>query len=130
MTGSDAKNRLLDKLLDAVELVKLNQHDKANELLREIIREDSDFEYAWLWMSVTVESLDQSSVCLDNVLRVNPTNHYAAGALSRIREPERNMQRRRGRVQFYRDVAFFLMWGFIIVLLYVMLVTIVGAPPV
>ena len=77
---------------------------------RELIREDNDFEDAWLWMSVAVESLDQSSLCLDNVLRVNPGNFNAASALHRIRSPEMEMEKRRGRIRIYRDLAFSALW--------------------
>jgi hypothetical protein len=105
----------IDRLLDAVELIKANQRDEARGLLRDLIREDSDFEEAWLWMSVAVDSLDQASVCLDNVLRVNPGNFEAAGALYRIRIPEMQMQKRRARLRMSRDMAFGIMWIIIIV---------------
>jgi hypothetical protein len=107
----------IDKLLDAIELVEDERPNEARVLLRELIREDSNFEHAWLWMSVVVETVDQSTLCLDNVLRVNPANRHAAGALYRIREPEIKMQQRRGRMLFLRDAAFFGMWMFILILL-------------
>jgi hypothetical protein len=65
-------------------------------------------------MSVAVDSLDQASVCLDNVLRVNPDNYEAAGALYRIRIPEMKMKRRRSHLRMYRDMAFTVMWVLII----------------
>ncbi|MEO0563382.1 MAG: hypothetical protein AAF125_14835 [Chloroflexota bacterium] len=117
--NTDSSHRI-DRLLDAIELVEADRRDEAQTLLRELIREDGNFESAWLWMSVAVDTLDQSTVCLDNVLRVNPKNHQAAGALYRIREPEILMQRRRGRMVLYRDTAFVVMWVFILVLLPVM----------
>lgn len=104
----------IDRLLDAVELIKANQRDEAHGLLRDLIREDSDFEDAWLWMSVAVDTLDQAAVCLDNVLRVNPRNYQAAGALYRIRIPEMQMKRRRARLRMYRDMAIGVMWVIII----------------
>lgn len=116
MTATDYSTHRIDRLIDAIELVKEDRHDEARRLLRDLIREDSDFEDAWLWMSVAVDSLDQSSVCLDNVLRVNPLNQYAAGALYRIREPEMRMQRKRGRLMLARNLAYMTMW-FIIMLL-------------
>jgi hypothetical protein len=116
----EAQGHRIDRLLDAIELVQQNRREEARVLLRELIREDGDFEHAWLWMSVAVDNIDQSSVCLDNVLRVNPDNHRAAGALYRIRLPEIRMQHQRGRAVFYRDAAFFGMWIFILVLLPVM----------
>jgi hypothetical protein len=104
----------IDRLLDAIELVKANHRHEARLLLRDLIREDSDFEDAWLWMSVAVDSLDQASVCLDNVLRVNPHNYEAAGALYRIRIPEMKMRKRRSHLRMYRDMAFTVMWIIII----------------
>jgi hypothetical protein len=104
----------IDRLLDAIELIKANKRDEARYLLRDLIREDSDFEEAWLWMSVAVDSLDQASVCLDNVLRVNPDNYEAAGALYRIRIPEIKMKTRRSHLRMYRDMAFTLMWLLIV----------------
>ncbi len=113
---SDDADRI-DRLLDAVELVKSNRRGEARHLLRELIREDNNFEDAWLWMSVAVDLLDQSSICLDNVLRVNPRNLEAAGALYRIRIPELEMDKRRARLRFYRDFALTSMWFVIVVLL-------------
>lgn len=113
----------IDRLMDAIEMVKDNRREEARRLLRELIQEDNNFEDAWLWMSVAVDSLDQSSLCLDNVLRVNPDNSEAAGALYRIRKPEIMEERRRGRIRLYRDLAFGLMWLLVLVLLYAMLFT-------
>ncbi|HVU09840.1 MAG TPA: hypothetical protein VHD90_01130 [Phototrophicaceae bacterium] len=122
----------VDRLLDAIEMVKANRHAEARHLLRELIREDANFEDAWLWMSVAVDSLDQSSICLDNVLRINPKNVDAAGALYRIRIPELEMQKRRARLRFYHDMASSALWFIIIVLLIAGFVTITslasGAP--
>jgi hypothetical protein len=110
MTDAEAADSRIDRLLDAIELVKDERRKEAVNLLRELIREDNDFEDAWLWMSVAVDSLDQSSICLDNVLRINPGNGEAASALHRIRGPEMLMEKRRNQIRFYRDLAFSLMW--------------------
>jgi hypothetical protein len=109
--------------MDAVELVKADQRREAIVILRELIREDNDFEDAWLWMSVAVDSLDQSSICLDNVLRVNPANYNAATALHRIRSPEMAMEKLRGRIRMYRDLAFSGFWLLVFILLYSLLFT-------
>jgi hypothetical protein len=120
MTDQGGEERI-DRLLDAIELVKNDQRAEAVRLLRELIRENGDFEDAWLWMSVAVDSLDQSSICLDNVLRVNPGNAEAASALNRIRAPEMLLERRRSKLRFYRDLAFGSMWLLVVLLLYAML---------
>lgn len=109
MTDADGAARV-DRLLDAIELIKAERRAEARALLRDIINEDADFEAAWLWMAVTVDSLDQSAVCLDNALRVNPRNAGAASALVRIRAPEIAQARQRNQLRFYRDLALGLMW--------------------
>ena len=126
MASAEAASRI-DRLMDAVELVKSDHHPEAISILRELIREDNDFEDAWLWMSVAVESLDQSSICLDNVLRVNPGNFNAASALHRIRSPEMQMEKRRGRIRIYRDLAFAGLWLLVLILLYTLLFTFLSA---
>lgn len=120
--ASDGAARI-DRLIDAIELVKANQLDDAQIILRELIRDDADFADAWLWMSVTVDTLDQASVCLDNVLRVNPANRDAASALYRIRIPEMELERRRVRLRFWRDMALTLMWLIILGSLYAVFLT-------
>lgn len=113
----------IDRLLDAIELVKVDRTEEARSLLRELIRDHNDFEDAWLWMSVAVDTLDQSEICLDNVLRVNPDNLQAAGALHRLRESEMSMEKRRNRLRLYRDLSLGLMWMMVISLLYAVLLT-------
>ena len=113
----------IDLLMDAIELVKVDRRPEAVNILRGLIHADNDFEDAWLWMSVAVDSLDQSSICLDNVLRVNPANNEAASALFRIRSPEMELEKRRGRLRIYRDLALVGMWMLVLGLLYSLLFT-------
>ncbi len=122
MTTADHQDSArIDRLLDAIELVRDERREEALQLLRQLVHDYNDFEEAWLWMSVVVESLDLSSICLDNVLRVNPDNAYAAAALYRIREQEMGIQQKRSRYSFYRDLAFIGLWVLIMLLLYSML---------
>jgi hypothetical protein len=109
--------------MDAIDLLKEDRRREAIHILRGLIREDNDFEDAWLWMSVAVDSLDQSSICLDIVLRINPQNGEAAGALHRIRGPEMLLEKRRNRIRMYRDLAMVGMWLMVVSLLYAMLFT-------
>ena len=83
-SGEDARAERIDRLMDAMELVKAERRAEARALLHDLIRDEPDFQDAWLWMSVAVDSLDQASICLDNVLRINPRNAAAASALYRI----------------------------------------------
>lgn len=122
-----ARQARIDRLLDAIELLKEDSREEARRLLRDLIREDNDFEDAWLWMSVAVDTLDQSGLCLDNVLRINPENTLAAGALSRLRESELRMAERRARYRGRRDVAFTFMWLIVFFLLFAAFLTVFGA---
>ena len=120
MTDSSREDRI-DRLYDAIDLLNAGERQPALALLRDLIREDNDFEEAWMWMSVAVDSLDQSAVCLDNVLRINPNNSVAAAALHRIRQPEMLFEQRRTRLRFYRDMTLASMWILVVALLYTML---------
>lgn len=116
-------NSRIDRLLDAIDLIKEDEQQEAYDILRSLIQEDGNFEHAWLWMAVVVKSLDQAIVCLDNVLRVNPENTMAASALFRLRESEMIVEKRRERLRNSRNVSLSLLWGLTIVLLYAMLIT-------
>lgn len=108
----------IDRLLDAIDLVKADKRSEAQPILRSIIQEDSNFEDAWLWMSLAVDEIDQSIICLDNVLRINPDNIDASTALYHLRQSEFRAQKKRSRLRQYRDLAntaFWLLICFIIV---------------
>lgn len=111
---SEAAAGRIDRLLDAIELIKADRRPEAVALLRDLIREDANFTDAWLWMSVAVDSPDQASICLDNVLRVNPNHQAAAGALYTLRTPAIEMERRRSTLRMLRDMSVTLLWIIII----------------
>lgn len=117
MSTDEAAAERIDRLLDAIELVKEDRNDEARRVLQLLIQEDNDFEDGWLWMSVVVDSVDQSILCLDNVLRVNPNNAQAAAALYRLREHDMRAEERRSKLRFNRDLAMILMWLLIFVLM-------------
>jgi tetratricopeptide (TPR) repeat protein len=123
---SDSEHRI-DRLLDAVELLKADAQEEALSILRQLIREDKDFEYAWLWMSVAVDDVNKSIVCLENVLRINPDNRIAAGALYRLRGPEMQSRQYRAKLRSYRDTALFVMWLLILGVMVAIFVTSSGA---
>lgn len=100
----------IDRLMDAIDLVRDERREEARALLHDLIREDPDLQDAWLWMSVAVDSLDQASICLDNVLRINPRHSSAASALYRIRIPELALERKRTRLRLSRDLSASLLW--------------------
>jgi hypothetical protein len=115
---SEARQARIDRLIDAIELVKTDKREEARAILRDLIREDANFEDAWLWMSVAVDSLDQASICLDNALRINPKNYAAAGALYHLRIPQLEMEQRRSRLRMVRDISLTLMWVLVLFVLF------------
>jgi len=100
----------VDRLLDAIDLLNADQREAARLILRDLIHQDSDFEDAWLWMSVAVDTLDQATVCLENALRINPENVRAAEALLRLRAPDLAITQRRDALRNLRDLTSGLFW--------------------
>ena len=117
MSEQEEASHKIDRLLDAIEFVKADKRQEAMPLLRQLIQEDNNFEDAWLWMSVVVENIDQSIICLDNVLRINPDNINAANALYRLRLVEAEAERERVRLRQLRDWAFTAFWVLITVII-------------
>lgn len=120
MSYDDDAAARLERLLDAIDLIREEKRRDALPILRGLIREDKDHEEAWLWMSVAVDSIDQSILCLDNVLRINPHNIMAAGALYRLRRDEMASEKRRAQLRGYRDLVVAMLWLLIIIALFAM----------
>jgi len=116
------KNRI-DRLLEAIELVENDCAEDARSILRVLIQENSDYEDAWLWMSVAVDSLDQAVICLDNVLRINPNNVNAASSLYRLRIAEFGDEHKRAQLRTYRDWAMVALGILIMGLLFAILIS-------
>jgi hypothetical protein len=106
-----------EQLVGAIELVKQERRKEARELLRALIQEDNDFEAAWLWMAVVVDSLDLSEICLDNVLRINSNNAQAAEMLYRLREHEMSAKKDHYRLLLGRNLSLGLFWLLVIFIL-------------
>ncbi len=116
----------VERLMDAIDLIEAGDKESARSILRGLIRENSNFEDAWLWMSVAVDSIDQSVVSLENVLRINPRNTYAAEALYRLRQPDIQSERERSRLTFIRDSARIILWILVLTLLFAVLIDSMG----
>lgn len=122
------KNHKIDRLLDAMELVKIDKKAEALPILRELIHEDSNFEDAWLWMSLAVDEMDQSIICLDNVLRINPDNLQASTALYHLRQVEIEAEKKRNQLRRYRDFSVAALWILIGILLFATIITFTLSP--
>ena len=67
-----------ERLLAAgIRAARVNQHDKARDLLMRVLELDEENEEAWLWLSSSVEDIEDKRVCLQNVLTLNPENAIA-----------------------------------------------------
>ncbi|MCA9915066.1 MAG: hypothetical protein KC496_17045 [Anaerolineae bacterium] len=119
----------IERLMDAIDLIEAGNKEAARSILRGLIRENSDFEDAWLWMSVAVDSVDQSVVSLENVLRINPKNTYAAEALYRLRQPDILSEQERNRLTFIRDSSRMIFWVLVMTLLFTVLFDSMGFIP-
>jgi hypothetical protein len=73
-----------DKLARAISLVKAGDKQAGGQLLGEVLQEDPDNERAWLWLSGVVDPLDERRYCLEQVLRINPTNEAARLGLAAL----------------------------------------------
>lgn len=104
----------VDRLIDAIEHLKAQRRADARTVLRALIAENADFEDAWLWMSLSVDTLDQSAICLDNALRVNPDNQQAAAALMHLRAEDLALVTRRDRYKQFRDLSVMSMWMLVV----------------
>ncbi|QPC81802.1 hypothetical protein G4Y79_19225 [Phototrophicus methaneseepsis] len=118
----------IDRLLDAIDHIRAGDRDAARPILQQLIRDDSNFEDAWLWMSVAVEHVDQSMVCLDNVLRINPRNTYAANALLHLRANDMIEERQRNRLQLLRDSFLSIFWLLVAIVMVAVFATLFFLP--
>ena len=67
-----------DKMLqEAIEAVAKGQRERARDLLTRLLRANQANPKYWLWMSSVVDTAKERAYCLQNVLRLEPTNHAA-----------------------------------------------------
>jgi tetratricopeptide (TPR) repeat protein len=116
------------RLLDAIELIQANRREEALPLLRSLISEDENHAEAWLWMSIAVDSVDKSIICLDNVLRINPDHVQAANALYRLRAADMIGERKRAQLRASRDTATAFLWLLIFGIMYAIVHTYLSTP--
>lgn len=61
---------------------RAERKEEAEELLRQALALNPDNERAWLWLSAVVEGIEAQRECLQNVIRINPSNPFARSGLS------------------------------------------------
>lgn len=61
---------------------RAERKEEAEELLRQALALNPDNERAWLWLSAVVDGIEAQRECLQNVIRINPSNPFARSGLS------------------------------------------------
>lgn len=61
---------------------RAERKEEAEELLRQALALNPHSEWAWLWLSAVVEGIEAQRECLQNVIRINPSNPFARSGLS------------------------------------------------
>jgi len=74
----------MEKLTQAIDLIKSGEKARGKRLLTEIIRTNPQNERAWLWMTLVVDTQEQRRECLERVLAINPDNARARAGLAKI----------------------------------------------
>lgn len=77
-----AMNGDVSELLRAgIEAAKRGDKPAAADLLQQVVDVDERNEQAWLWLSGVVEDPEDTRICLENVLEINPNNARAVAGL-------------------------------------------------
>lgn len=83
--------QLAQMLYDGAVAVQQGDHERARELLLQVVEHDENNAQAWLWLSGAVEDLDDQQTALENVLALDPGNAPAQRGLAWV---ERQRQAR------------------------------------
>lgn len=73
-----------EKLSYATQLIKSGNKQAALPILKEIIQADPNNENAWLWLYSCVDRPEQKKHCLQQALKINPSNQNARQALDKL----------------------------------------------
>ena len=71
-------------LQDAINVIQAGDMEKGRALLVQVLKQDPNNEAAWIWMSGTVDDLEQRRQCLERALAINPENLAAKAGLARL----------------------------------------------
>jgi hypothetical protein len=69
----------------AIIAAKAGRKAEARQLLEAVLDADERNERAWLWLSGAVDSDEERTICLENVLSINPDNQAARRGLAMLR---------------------------------------------
>jgi hypothetical protein len=71
-------------LQEAINAIQDGDLTGGKTLLAKLLQQEPSNEAAWIWMSGTVEDIDQRRYCLEKVLEINPANATAKAGLARL----------------------------------------------
>jgi hypothetical protein len=69
----------------AIVAAKAGRKVEARQLLEAVLDADERNEQAWLWLSGVVDNDEERTICLENVLSINPDNQAARRGLAMLR---------------------------------------------
>lgn len=98
---STGPRNLLDQ---AISLIQAGDLETGQRLLAKVLRKEPDNVDAWLWLSTTLDDLDQRAECLRRVLTISPHNKIAWQRLAALTSD--NPKRDRPTVAGYEGVEF------------------------
>jgi tetratricopeptide (TPR) repeat protein len=82
---------LQEKLNQGIAAAEVGRKAEARALLTEVVQADENQLEAWLWLSQVVDSLEEQTVCLENVLILDPNNKFAQQQLAQVRERQEKL---------------------------------------
>jgi hypothetical protein len=69
----------------AIMAAKAGRKAEARQLLEAVLDTEERNERAWLWLSGVVDNDEERTICLENVLSINPDNQAARRGLAMLR---------------------------------------------
>ncbi|NWF67847.1 MAG: hypothetical protein HXY40_02055 [Chloroflexi bacterium] len=69
---------------EAIRMYRAGSKNEARTLLLKAVELDQYNEQAWMWLSATVDSVEEQRTCLENVLVINPNNERAKKGLEML----------------------------------------------
>ncbi|GIV96839.1 MAG: hypothetical protein KatS3mg057_1496 [Herpetosiphonaceae bacterium] len=81
MAGQDEATRLRN---EAIHLIRTGEVERGRQLLEQIVQQNPNDEYAWLWLSSVVPDDQKRRYCLERVLSINPQNEAAQRGLAKL----------------------------------------------
>jgi hypothetical protein len=79
-------------LNQAILAAKAGRKGEARRLLESVLDADERNEQAWLWLSGVLDDVEDRTICLENVLTINPGNQAARQGLAALRSTSQTGQ--------------------------------------